>query len=163
VAVGGAFERVSELVEGVGGRLVLLTYIKTAPTHYYSLPSLTLSTLLFHRHSLTPIRPVVSSTCTIAAAAAAAAAATAATYLMKSQKYTALIQWTRVILSASAVRVHYILVLNYIIRYIYIYRHNIKLKYRYYIIFVSACECIYVGFLSGLLSTSVFMFLKSST
>lgn len=45
VGVGGAFKRVSELVEGEGGRLVLLTYIKTAPTHYYPLPSLMLSTL----------------------------------------------------------------------------------------------------------------------
>lgn len=32
-------------MEREGGRLVLLTYIKTAPTHYYPLPSLTLSTL----------------------------------------------------------------------------------------------------------------------
>lgn len=45
VEVGGAFKRVSELVEGEGGCLVLLTYIKTAPIHYYPLPSLTLSTL----------------------------------------------------------------------------------------------------------------------
>jgi len=85
----------------------------------------------------TPLSFKIISLAAVTAAAAAAAGrellisctrVLAPTYLMKSQKYTALIQWTRVIFSPLPARV-YILILNYIIYRMraYIYKDVIQI------------------------------------